>query len=275
MSKQDLSRACTAMEICCHRETPRFLVDKPLDVWMYTPELVALYTCSREVTSTMGKLAAELIKFEGDFLEMSSPDFEKAEHTPLTKSMDVTAGSQMFCWLDELLSTWIRLRAQTLRTQRLFWLGNHTTGANWDTVEQMLFRAAEDEGANICNPSFTPLSSWEEQVKAAIISARQENLCLAKDGKILLGQVLPRLLARHGKGAPGGKPGGAHCVLRTTSVCGDKIAASKRRARKAFGTGKENASGLSHTITPGLQLCYTAEFAKLRECLYSRSLGNP
>ena len=93
MSEEDLSRACTAMEIRGHRETPRFLADKPLDVRMYTPELVALYTCSREVTSMMGKLAAELIKFEGDFLELSPPDFERADEganicnpcfTPLT-----------------------------------------------------------------------------------------------------------------------------------------------------------------------------------------------
>ena len=74
--------------------------------------------------------------------------------------MDATAGSRMFRWLGELRSTGIRLRAQTLRAHRLFWLGNHTTtGANWDTVEQLLFRAAEDEGANICNPGFTPLTS--------------------------------------------------------------------------------------------------------------------
>ena len=106
----------------------------------------------------MGKLAAELITFEDDFLELSSPDFEKAEHTPLMRSMDVTAGSRMFRWLGELRSTGIRLRAQTLRTQRIFWLGNHTTGANWDTVEQLLLCAAEDEGANLCNPGFTPLT---------------------------------------------------------------------------------------------------------------------
>ena len=43
MSEEDLSRACTAMEIRCHSETPRFLVDKPLDVRMYTPERVSLY----------------------------------------------------------------------------------------------------------------------------------------------------------------------------------------------------------------------------------------
>ena len=44
MSKEDLSRARTAMEIHGYSKTPRFLVDKPLDVWMYTPERVSLYT---------------------------------------------------------------------------------------------------------------------------------------------------------------------------------------------------------------------------------------
>ena len=107
----------------------------------------------------MGKLAAELITFEDDFLKLSSPDFERVEHTLLPKSMDPTAGSRIFRWLGELRSTWIRLRAQPLRTHHIFWLGNHTQGANWDTVEQLLFRAAEDEGANICNPGFTPLTS--------------------------------------------------------------------------------------------------------------------
>ena len=45
-------------------------------------------------------------------------------------------------------------------------------GANWDTVEQLLFRESEDAGANICNPGFTgtPLTTWEEQVKAASLS---------------------------------------------------------------------------------------------------------
>ena len=180
----------------------------------------------------MGKLAAELIKFEGDFLELSSPDFERAEQTPLTKSMDPTAGSRIFRWLGELRSTKVRLRAQTLRTQRIFWLGNHTTGANWDTVEQLLFCAAEDEGANICNPGFTPLDSWEEQAKAAIMAARRESLGLAKDGKTLLGQVLPRLLAHHCKGAPGGKTGGGGGSGGFRRSTGGKSTAVKRRAHK-------------------------------------------
>ena len=121
--------------------------------WACHPlHMLALYTCSREVTSTMGKLAAELIKFEGDFLDLSSPDFEKAEHTPLMRSMDVTAGSRMFSWLGELRSIGILLSTQTLQTQRLFWLGNHTTGTNWDTVEQLLFRT-------LASPSSPPRKS--------------------------------------------------------------------------------------------------------------------
>ena len=81
-----------------------------------------------------------------------------------------------------------------------FWLANHTPGCNWDTWEQLCHREDQDAGADLCNPSFTPLTSWEEQVKAAIVAARQESAALSKDGKTLLGPVLPRLLARHHNG---------------------------------------------------------------------------
>ena len=126
-----------------------------------------LHLLAEEVTSMMGKLAAELIKFKGDFLELSSPDFERA-----------------------------------------------------------------DEGAKLCNPCFTPLTCWEEQVKAAIIAARQESLGLAKDGKTLLGPVLPRLLAHHGEGAPGGKTGGGGGSGGFRRSTGGKSTAVKRRAHK-------------------------------------------
>ena len=79
-------------------------------------------------------------------------------------------------------------------------------------------------------------------MKAAIIAARQENLGLAKDGKTLAGPVLPRLLARRGKEAPGGKTGGGGgngCFRRSTDGNRGKAAAVKRRAHKS---GQENVS---------------------------------
>ena len=89
-----------------------------------------------------------------------------------------------------------------------------------DTVEQLLFRESEETGENICNPCFTQLTPWKDHVKVAIIVARQEALDLAKDGKTLLGPVLPVLLARHDKGSLGGKSGGR----RKRQECGDQEA---------------------------------------------------
>jgi hypothetical protein len=62
-------------------------------------------------------------------------------------------------------------------------------------------------GADLCIPVFTPLSSWEEQVKGR--SAYQEATALSKDSKTLLGPgpVLPRILVRHGNGVKYGTEG--------------------------------------------------------------------
>ena len=60
---------------------------------------------------------------------------------------------------------------------------------------------------------------------------RQEALGLAKDGKTLLGPVLPRLLARHGKGAQGGKGGGGgggNGLRKPFAAAGDKNAAARK-----------------------------------------------
>ena len=77
-----------------------------------------------------------------------------------------------------------------------------TPSCNWDTWEQLCHREEQDASADLCNSCFTPLTTWEEQVKAAIVAARQETVAFSKDGKTLFGPVLPRLQARynHGKG---------------------------------------------------------------------------
>jgi hypothetical protein len=51
---------------------------------------------------------------------------------------------------------------------------NHTPGRNWDTHEQLEFRVRAAQDAR---------NRREEQVKAAIIAARQESAGLSKDGK--------------------------------------------------------------------------------------------
>ena len=141
----------------------------------------------------------------------------------------------------------VQLRAKNLRCQRGFWLANHTPGCNWDTWEQLCHREDQDAGADLCNPCFTPLTSWEEQVKAAIVAARQEAAALSKDGKTLLGPVLPRLLVRHNNGRGGdGYNRGAAGPKAGDRPPGARAFTPRRppfgahAARKPGGAGKEN-----------------------------------
>jgi hypothetical protein len=205
MSDSDLARACTAMDMPTAKVTPPFLVDKPLDVRMYTPLLVDLYASVRKMAEGISLLAKEVYVFEGDFLELSLAAVATLPTTPLFASCDTTTGSRLLHRLETLHAVAVQLRAKNLRCQRGVWLANHTPGCNWDTWEQLCHREDQDAGADLCNPCFTRLASWEEQVKAAIVAARQEAAALSKDGKTLLGPILPRLLARHtnGKGATG------------------------------------------------------------------------
>ena len=72
MSNADLARACSAVDTPAAKVTPQFLVDKPLDVHMYTPLLIRvdLYASVRKVNEGISRLAAEINQFEGDFLEL-------------------------------------------------------------------------------------------------------------------------------------------------------------------------------------------------------------
>ena len=60
----------------------------------------------------------------------------------------------------------------------------------------------------------------------------QESPGIAKDGKTLFGPVLPRLLAHHGKMALGGKTGGGGGSEGFRRSTGGKATAVKRRAHK-------------------------------------------
>lgn len=70
MTDADLARACTSADMPAARVTPQFLVDKPLDVRMYTPLLIDLYTSVRKVNEGISRLAAEIFQFEGEFLDL-------------------------------------------------------------------------------------------------------------------------------------------------------------------------------------------------------------
>ena len=254
MSDSDLARACTIMDMPAARVTPQFLVDKPLDVRMYTPLLVDLYANVRKVAEGISLLAREIFTFEGDFLELSSTTVAALPTTPLYASCDTASGSRLLHRMEVVHAAAALLRAKNLRCQRAFWLANHTPGCNWDTWEQLCHREDQDAGADLCNPCFTPLTSWEDQVKAAIVAARQEAAALSKDGKTLLGPILPRLMARHNhskgqewrsKSTIGNKGGDKPPVNRHSFI--RRARAPSGGARKPGVTGKENVRNKSAT----------------------------
>ena len=238
MTDSDLSRACSIMDRPPAPPTPEFLKDKPHDVRLYTPLLIELYTSIRSTNAAISRLASELYVFEGDFLDLSPASASALPLTPFAQSMDMTTGSRLFHRLDLLHECAATLKAKNLRTQRAFWLANHTPGCNWDTWDQLVYRELQDAGADICNPGFTPLTTWEDKVKAAIIGARQEAAGLSKDGKSLLGPVLPRLLARHNAGRGGG---GVH--PRTNPWRGGSGGAGHRGGAGGGGRGGGGSNG--------------------------------
>jgi hypothetical protein len=130
MSDADLARACTVIDMPAARVTPQFLVDKPLDVRMYTPILVDLYASVRKASEGIALLAKEVFVFEGDFLELSPAAVAALPTTPLFATCDTTSGSRLLHRLESVHAAVATLRAKNQRCQRAFWLANHTPGCN-------------------------------------------------------------------------------------------------------------------------------------------------
>ena len=175
------------------RSVPAFLVGKSLHVQLYTPELIKTFRAVRAANDAVDALGRELLEFEPDrnFLSLTEEEAADAPPTALAASMDTTCGSRLFHKLEQCRSAAVALRDVTNRTQKVFWLMDHTQGCGPLTYQQLLFREHHDVGAALSDPNFVPLETWEDQVKAAIVGCRQEKIGLTKDGKSLVGPIDP------------------------------------------------------------------------------------
>jgi hypothetical protein len=86
------------------------------------------------------------------------------------------------------------LKQATSRAVRLYWLANHTQGANWDTVAQLVHREGVDTYMAAVTDGYTPIATWDKRVAVAMKEALQERH-LAKDGTPL-GPLCPKLQRR-------------------------------------------------------------------------------
>jgi hypothetical protein len=193
------------------RILPQFLANKPLDVTLYTPELLKMFRASHAASATISALGTMLHQFEGDYLALSSAAATSAPATALGMSVPQASRASIGAQLEQCRAAHTALRDTTNRTQRIFWLGNHTTHCDWSTVEQLKFREEHDLYAQEIDPNFVALETWDDQVKAAMVGTKQDKLGLTKDGKSLIGPICPRLLAQQGRNrGDGSSRGGFH-----------------------------------------------------------------
>ena len=200
------------------QSSPGLLSGKPLDVVLYTPHLVSLYRSARAFIKATSGLCGHLVSFEGGLADMSDEAFEAAPLAPLmTLGLRSAAGADpdlaahrasLFSSLNECRRAAAQLSSTTLLVQRTFWLGNHTTGADWETVRQLEYRKRFDADGMDINPGFVQLETWEDEVKAAIVGCNREKEGLTKDGKALAGPVHPSILAKRHAAAKAGNAGG-------------------------------------------------------------------
>lgn len=187
---------------------PLFLQDKPLDVEIFTPCILAHQQAVEKALSSISELSRELLKFSGDLADLSSADFETAEAGEVLTDGDESMHpdydglrASLFAKLDACRIAIKEMRETEVRMRRLYWLANFTYGCNWETVLQLIHREKHDANGGKLNPDQKALSSWDEKVKAAIIGANQQKASLSKDGKSLIGPIHPRLQPLHSKAA--------------------------------------------------------------------------
>ena len=137
---------------------PKLLVNKPLDVQLYTPELVKLFLKSKAASEAVAALGGELQQFEGDYFALDALELENAPPIGLARTAPAGSLAPLLSKLEECRLTAGALRDATNRTQRFFWLANQTSACDWSTAEQLLFREEHDLGADGFDPNFTQCS---------------------------------------------------------------------------------------------------------------------
>jgi uncharacterized membrane protein YgcG len=173
---------------------------------IFSPMLVSVNELQNQLLQAMAKLASEVLDCpHGEILAKSEEDL-----ADLPSALDVDTEAPIedlraaIERISELALECLRhgkqLKAATKHAMRCFWLANHTHGANWETVKQLLYReqwdreaAAFDDEAVTCTEK-----KWDEKVAIAMKRIDQ-NHGLAKDGA-LLGPICPGIARGHGPG---------------------------------------------------------------------------
>ena len=177
----------------------------------FAPLLIAANLARRKICDAVVQIGGQLVDLPDDqMLIASDAAFASA---PLRAGADESASDEargvatevILRSFGKLRSAAAELKAATSRAVNIYWLANHTQGANWDTVAQLVHREGVDAYMSAVTDGYTPLASWDERVKTAMKEARQEQH-LAKDASAL-GPLCPELKRKAFYARPNGRDG--------------------------------------------------------------------
>lgn len=183
---------------------------------VFTPMLADTHQSQRALCAALDVLGRRLLVFpHGSLLSMTESQFAEA---PFVAAFGDDAPPDVRGAVASAVEALAACRsaAQALQLHarimvRMYWLATHTGGANWDTVQQVLFRENYDREMRLVDvvatgdtndaPLVTPLRKWPEKVAEAMKVLGQER-GLSKDGAVL-GPLCPELAATRGGGNTG------------------------------------------------------------------------
>ena len=193
----------------------------PRDVRCFLPELGAAVLASKHLASSVAQaLQAAFVCSDEDPLCLDADSFSQLTPVIDTRDIDVFDGNSASALehirllqksIAALNGSLVASRASMTRCFDLYKLACMTKGANWLTVQQLQFRERADRSQAVFDSHSTPLVSWEDKTRAALIACDQTHT-MNKEGK-LLGPVCPAValaLARPPRGP--GPAGGAQAA---------------------------------------------------------------
>jgi hypothetical protein len=183
---------------------------------VFTPMIADTHQSQRALCAALDVLGRRLLVYpHGSLLSMTESQFTDA---PFVTAFGDDAPPEVREAVASAVAALAECRsaAQALQLHarimvRMYWLATHTGGANWDTVQQVLFRENYDREMRLVDvvaagdtndaPLVTPLRKWPEKVAEAMKVLGQER-GLSKDGAVL-GPLCPELAAARGGGNAG------------------------------------------------------------------------
>jgi len=277
ISERDAANAKAAKSLldesaseCAKSALATLMQNSPHHVQCLAPLISANTIAANELKKVCEQAAEVLcvVPFDDQPFNEDSEIFELDEDTPVNLLRERIR--DLSRTMKGLLLCESKAHAAAAHLHRVYWLVHFTQGANYDTYEQIKFRAAYDLAQSAHDPSVIPETDWREQVKSAMARLGQTSGTTGSGG-IDLGPICPSITKRRGddrksadthrnNGARGRKAGGGQYRPQAAGPFSARDAGSRAPAYRPpnsarFGRGGRRVTpsrlGLSSEQAPG------------------------